>query len=41
MEAFDAQIAAIALTSGAILATRDTGGFADCGLTIVNPWRTG
>ncbi len=41
MEGFDAQIAAIALTSGAILATRDTGGFADCGLTVINPWKAG
>lgn len=41
MEAFDAQIAAVALTSGAVLATRDVGGFADCGLVIVNPWEAG
>lgn len=39
IEAFDAQIAAIALTAGATLATRDTGDFADCGLTVVNPWQ--
>ncbi len=40
MEAFDAQIAAIALAAGAAVATRDTGGFAGCGLTAVDPWRT-
>jgi predicted nucleic acid-binding protein len=40
MEAFDAQIAAIALTSDAVLATRDLGDFAGCGLTVVDPWRT-
>jgi toxin FitB len=39
-EAFDAQIAAIALTAGATLATRDTAGFAGCGLAAVDPWRT-
>ena len=35
---FDAQIAAIAHTAGAQLATRDVSGFADCGLTLINPW---
>lgn len=38
IEAFDAQIAATALAFGADLATRDVGGFADCGLTVINPW---
>lgn len=39
IENFDAQIAAIARAVGASLATRDTGGFADCGLAVVNPWQ--
>jgi hypothetical protein len=39
IEAFDALIAATALAAGAGIATRDTGGFADCGLpALVNPW---
>jgi predicted nucleic acid-binding protein len=38
IEAFDGQIAATARVAGAVLATRDTGGFAGCGLTLVNPW---
>jgi toxin FitB len=38
IEAFDAQIAATALVAGAGLATRDTGDFAGCGLTLINPW---
>ena len=39
IENFDAQVAAIALAAGAAVATRDTGGFAGCGLTVVDPWR--
>lgn len=35
---FDAQIAAIARSSGAAIATRDTGGYEGCGVEIVNPW---
>ncbi len=35
---FDAQIAAIARNRKAILATRNTGDFADCGLKLSNPW---
>jgi predicted nucleic acid-binding protein len=36
----DGQIAAIARARGAgLLATRDLGGFQDCGVPIVNPWR--
>jgi predicted nucleic acid-binding protein len=35
---FDALIAAIARNAGAPLATRDVDGFADCELTIINPW---
>jgi predicted nucleic acid-binding protein len=36
---FDAQIAAIARSQGAALATRDAGGFADCGVTLVDRGR--
>lgn len=35
---FDAQIAAIAKSRGAELATRNVADFTDCGLAIVNPW---
>lgn len=35
---FDAQIAAIARSRKAILATRNTVDFSDCGIKIVNPW---
>lgn len=38
IEAFDAQIAAMAFVAGAGLASRDTGDFAGCGLTVINPW---
>jgi hypothetical protein len=38
IEAFDAQIAATAMTFGADTATRDIGGFEGCGLTLINPW---
>ena len=38
IEKFDALIAAIALATGAEVATRDIGGFAGCGLSLVNPW---
>jgi predicted nucleic acid-binding protein len=38
IEKFDALIAATALAAGACIATRDIGGFADCGITLVNPW---
>lgn len=38
IEAFDAQIAAIAATRGAGIATRDSSGFWDCGVTLINPW---
>jgi hypothetical protein len=34
----DAQIAAIAKSRGAALATRNMADFDDCGLTVVNPW---
>jgi predicted nucleic acid-binding protein len=35
----DAQIASIALSLGASVATRDTGDFAIEGLTTINPWQ--
>jgi predicted nucleic acid-binding protein len=35
----DAQIAAVVRSRGARLATRNVRDFADCGITIVNPWR--
>ena len=38
IEAFDALIAATARAAGADLATRDIGGFAGCGLTVMDPW---
>jgi predicted nucleic acid-binding protein len=38
IEGFDALIAAIALAAGAGVATRDIGGFAGCGLSLIDPW---
>jgi toxin FitB len=38
IEKFDALIAATALAAGASIATRDIGGFAGCGLTVIDPW---
>jgi predicted nucleic acid-binding protein len=35
---FDAQIAAIARSRGAAIATRNTGDFEECGVTLFNPW---
>lgn len=35
---FEAQIAAICRVRGAVLATRDTGGFAGTGVELVDPW---
>jgi len=36
----DGQIVAITRACGAVLlATRDLGGFQDCGVPIINPWR--
>lgn len=35
---FDAQIAAIARSTRAALATRNTADFEACGVTLVNPW---
>lgn len=34
----DAQIAAIALSRGAAVATRNVADFADCGIAVLNPW---
>jgi hypothetical protein len=36
----DAQIAAIAVSRGAAVATRDTEGFSGIGVEIVDPWQT-
>lgn len=36
---FDAQIAAIAHSTGAVIATRNVGDFDDCGVSIVDPWQ--
>lgn len=35
---FDAQIAAIARTHGAVLATRNVADFEGCGVEVVDPW---
>ena len=35
---FDAQIAAIALSTGGSLATRNVADFDGCGVTVVDPW---
>jgi predicted nucleic acid-binding protein len=35
---FDCQIAAIALSHGAAIATRDSRDFADCGVELIDPW---
>jgi predicted nucleic acid-binding protein len=35
---FDAQIAAIARSTGATLATRNVADFDHCGIDVVNPW---
>lgn len=34
----DLMIAAIARANGASVVTRDSGGFAGCGLTVIDPW---
>jgi predicted nucleic acid-binding protein len=39
ISAFDAQIAAIAQSRGAQVATRNVDDFEDCGVQIVDPWR--
>ncbi len=35
---FDAQIASIARSRGARLATRNKRDFADCGIAVIDPW---
>ena len=37
---FDAQIAATARVAGAVVATRDTKGFAECGVAVINPYES-
>lgn len=41
IEKFDCQIAAIALTQGAAVATRNEKDFRDCGIVVINPWKAG
>ena len=36
----DCQIAAIARSRGASVATRDVNGFQGCGIDVINPWET-
>ena len=36
---FDAQIAAIARSRGAALATRNNADFRDCGIELIDPWK--
>ena len=38
MDKMDCQIAAIAYTKGAHVATRDESDFAHCGIYVINPW---
>lgn len=38
---FDAQIAAIVLSRGGTLATRNTADFVDCGIELIDPWPSG
>jgi hypothetical protein len=40
MSISDAQIAAVATCHGATLATRDTRDFRECGVRVINPWKT-
>ncbi len=40
IDEMDALIAATALANGAILATRNTPDFEDCGVQLVNPWQS-
>ena len=39
MNQLDAQIAAIAHSRGATLATRNTPDFAECGIDVIDPWQ--
>lgn len=36
---FDAQIAAIARSAGAAIATRNVADYEDCGVKVINPWK--
>jgi toxin FitB len=36
----DLMIASVARSHGASIVTRDTGGFEDCGVPLINPWET-
>jgi predicted nucleic acid-binding protein len=38
IDAMDAMICAIARSAGAVIATRDIAGFADCGVPLIDPW---
>jgi predicted nucleic acid-binding protein len=38
--AIDLMIASVARSHGASIVTRDTSGFEDCGVPLVNPWET-
>ena len=38
ISSFDAQIAAIARSAGAVIATRNVADFSDCRVEVVNPW---
>ena len=40
IEQDDCQIAAIALSQGMAVATRNVNDFADCGVELINPWST-
>lgn len=40
LHGFDGLIVAIAVTRGLRIATRNVDDFSDCGVAIINPWRT-
>ena len=37
----DCQIAAVARSRGAVVATRDANGFEGCGIAVIDPWSSG